>query len=240
MDLGCAESSNNRMELLACIRTLKWIRDNAPWGGVTRVQIITDSRYVKEGVSRAREWKKNGWRNQHGEPRENWDLWNQLLSAHSKARVIVHFEWTPGKESPILKRVDKAAKTAAQRGGADVDRGYKPGTIARSMVKGAAVRFPARGQRIVIRPYRKSVMAKGENKIRFDVFSEETQEYTESCYAFAPAALAMDLHRQHGYSVQFNDNPRYPQVLEICGEVPLPSRREIRTAKNQAALASLP
>ena len=33
-DFGCEESSNNRMELLACIRALKWIRENAPWNGV--------------------------------------------------------------------------------------------------------------------------------------------------------------------------------------------------------------
>ena len=31
-----------------------------------------------------------------------------------------------GKKTPILKRVDKAAKEAAKRGGPDTDRGYKP------------------------------------------------------------------------------------------------------------------
>ena len=141
VDFGCAESKNNRMELLGCIRALEWIRQSAPWHGVARVQIITDSQYVKDNVPRAREWKKKGWRNRHGEPRENGDLWKHLLSAHSKAGIVVTFEWTAGKRSPILKRVDKAAKTAAERGGKDVDRGYKPGTVARSMVKGAAIRF---------------------------------------------------------------------------------------------------
>src|SRR5439155_19864345 len=38
----------NRMELLACIRALQWVRANAPWDGVTRVQVFTDSRYVKD------------------------------------------------------------------------------------------------------------------------------------------------------------------------------------------------
>ena len=54
----------------------------------------------RQSVS-CREWKKNDWRNQHGEPRENSDLWNQLLSAHSKAGITVHFEWTLGKKSPV-------------------------------------------------------------------------------------------------------------------------------------------
>jgi ribonuclease HI len=222
VDFGCEESSNNRMELLACIRVLKWIRESGPWESVTRVQVFTDSQYVKDSMIRARGWKKNDWRNRHGEPRENADLWNQLISAHSKAGITVHFEWTLGKKSPVLKRVDKAAKAAATRGGPDVDRGYKPGTIARSMVQGTATRFPARGQSAVIRPYRKNLLGDGEEKIRFDIFSEDTQSYVESCYAFATTALAAELHRQHGYRVRFNDNPKYPQILELVEEVSLP------------------
>jgi ribonuclease HI len=105
VDFGCEESSNNRMELLACIRVLRWIRENAPWDSVTRVQVFTDSRYVKENLIRAREWKKNDWRNQHGEPRENSDLWKQLLSAYAKVGITVHFEWTLGKKSPHTERI---------------------------------------------------------------------------------------------------------------------------------------
>ena len=220
LDFGCTESSINRMELLACIRALQWIRDNTPWDGVTRVQIVTDSRYVKDNVYRAREWKKNGWRNHHGEPRENSDLWKQLLSAQVKTGIRVDFEWTPGKKTDILRKVDKAAKAAAKQGGLDVDRGFKPGTISRSMVKdAAATRFPAQGQSAVIRPYRKNAMGRGENKVRFDVLSEETQSYTESCYAFATPAMAAELHRQHLYRVRFNGNPLYPQIVEIVEEV---------------------
>jgi ribonuclease HI len=221
-DFGCEESSNNRMELLACIRALKWIRENAPWTGVTRIQLFTDSQYVKDNVFRAREWKKNDWRNRYREPIENSDLWKDLIAAHSKTGITVHIEWTAGKKSPILKRVDKAAKAAADRGGTDVDRGYRPGTVARSMVAGPAARFAARGQSIAIRPYRKSLMTRGEEKVRFDIFSEETQTFLESCYAYAPPGLTAELHRQHGYRVRFNDNPKYPQILEILEEVSLP------------------
>jgi hypothetical protein len=65
-------------------------------------------------------------------------------------------------------------------------------------------------------------LAKGEEKVRFDIFSENSQSYVESCYAFASADLAAELHRQHGYRVRFNDSPKYPQILEIVEEVPLP------------------
>ena len=84
--------------------------------------------------------------------------------------------------------------------------------------------LPRHGQISVIRPYRKAVMKNGENKVRFDVFSEETGAYTASCYAFASPALAAELHRQHGYRVGFNDKPKYPQILEILEEVEIPNR----------------
>jgi len=220
-DFSCEESTNNRMELSACVRALQWARKNGPWDGVGRIQIVTDSTYVKENVSRAREWKKNDWRNQYGEPKGNSDLWKQLLSALSKTRVRVDFEWVKGKKTPISNEIDKAAKIAAKRGGTDVDRGYKPGSVSRSMVRGAATRFPAQGQSAVIRPYRKNVMRKGEDVIRFDIFSEDTQSFVESRYAYATPALAAELHRTHGYRVQFNDNQHYPQILELLEEVPL-------------------
>ena len=149
-------------------------------------------------------------------------MWKQLLSAYPKTGITVHFEWTLGKQSPVLKKVDKAAKAAANRGGPDIDRGYKPGAIARSMVAGAATRFPAKGQSVLIRPYRKNLLAQAEEKIRFDVFCEDTQTYVESRYAFARTDLAAELHRQHGYRVRFNDNQQYPQILEIVEEVTLP------------------
>jgi hypothetical protein len=71
-------------------------------------------------------------------------------------------------------------------------------------------------------PLTKNGVGGGEEKVRFDIFSEGTQTYVESCYAFASTALAGELHRQHGYRVRFNDNPQYPQILEIVEEVPLP------------------
>lgn len=58
-----------------------------------------------------------------------------------------------------------ANEDSAKRGGLDEDHGYKPGSIARSKVKSVAARFPAQGHTAVIRPYRKNVIGKGENKI---------------------------------------------------------------------------
>jgi ribonuclease HI len=72
------------MELLACICALQWVRNSGPWPEVTRVQLFTDSKYVHDNLYRAAEWKKNQGRNRHGEPKENMDLWKQLLAAQTK------------------------------------------------------------------------------------------------------------------------------------------------------------
>jgi hypothetical protein len=188
------------------------------------VQIVTDSGYVKDNIIRAPSWRKNDWRNQFGEPIENRDLWKEFLSSYQKVGTIVHFKWTAGKKTPILKTIDRAAKVAAKRGGQNTDRGFRPGTVAKSLVKGTATRFPANGQLAVIRPYKKTLLGKSENKVRFDVFSEDSGTYTQSCYAFASPALAAELHRQHGYRVRFNDTPNYPQITEIIEEVAIPNR----------------
>jgi ribonuclease HI len=223
-EIGFTESTNNRMELLACIKALEWVRKNKPWRDVTGVQIVTDSKYVADNVGyRAWGWKKNKWRNQYGEPKENCDLWKKLLSARRKAGMYIEFIQTKGKKSEILKKVDRTAKEARDVG-MEIDRGYQPGTVSRSMVKGAAKRFPAGGQVALIRPYRKKIMRTGEEKLRFDALSEDGQTYVACFYAFATAEKAAELHRQHGYRVRFNDDPNYPQILECLEEVPLPKR----------------
>lgn len=222
VDVSCAESSNNRMELLACITALEWVRTKSPWPGVTRVQIVTDSRYVHDNFPRAITWQKNHWRSVHGEPKANTDLWKRLLYVRAKTGITVHFEWALGKKSPILKNIDKAAKAAAKRGGVGSDRGFRPGVVARSMVKGSAMRFPANGQSLIIRPYRKSPATREEERVRFDTFCEATQSFVSSCYAYATTIIASELHRHHGYRVRFNEKPEYPQILEILEEVKLP------------------
>ncbi len=227
-ELGYEESTNNRMELLACIKALEWVRKKKPWRDVTCVQIITDSKYVADNIGyRAWGWKKNKWRNQHGEPKENIDLWKKALSARQKAGMRIEFIQTKGKSSEILKKVDKTAKKASSAG-MEVDRGYRSGTISRSMVKSAAQRFPASGQIALIRPYGKKIMRAGEEKLRFDTLSDDGQTYVACFYAFSTIKLAAELHRQHGYRVRFNDDPNYPQILERVEEIPLPPSPSIK------------
>jgi ribonuclease HI len=226
VDFGCDESSINRMELMACVEALRWVVESGPWRDSARVLIITDSEYITENVIRAQGWKKMGWRNVHGEWKFNSDLWDKLLKLRTKGArfgIRIDFVWQKGKKTELGKRVDRSAKTAAQRGGIDVDTGYKPGSVSRSMVKGgSAERFPAAGQILVVRPYAKKVMHKRDNRISFNIFDESTQTYANKYFAFADPLLSVELHRGNGHRVRFNSDPKFPQFLERIEPVVLP------------------
>ena len=116
VDFGCGESSNNRMELMACVKALEWALENAPWPDANRIYIVTDSQYVANCHTSARYWKRSGWRKQSGEPAANEDLWGKILKSLdklSKQGVRVDFVYERGKKTEIGKKVDKAAKAAA-------------------------------------------------------------------------------------------------------------------------------
>src|SRR4029077_7471417 len=63
--LGDVANTNNRMELFAAIHSIQWFCESGPWPDVARVQIVTDSLYVKNGATYARQWKQDGGTNQH-------------------------------------------------------------------------------------------------------------------------------------------------------------------------------
>ena len=238
VDFGCSESSINRMELMSSVKALDWVCDNAPWESVTRVLIVTDSQYVTQNIFRAQGWKRNGWRNAHGEWKFNSDLWDKVLKLQAKVYkrgIKSEFVWQKGKKTELGKKVDQAAKVAARRGGIEIDTGYKPGAVTRSMVKGgSAIRFDAAGQTLVLRPYAKKPIRKYGDRISFNIFDEATQTYIGKFYAFANPQLSYELHRGNGHRVRFNSDPKFPQVLERTEGLELPKpvkkRRSATTA----------
>jgi len=222
---GFRESTISRMELAACIAVMEWMKEERP--SVERVQVFSDSRYVIDNIPRAPYWQRDGWRNAAGRPIENWDLWKLFLTARGKAGVRVDFGWVQGKSDALRKMVDKAAKRAAQSG-TEIDRGYRPGKIGRAKTKGgAATMYPAAGEVLVIRVYGSRLVGKtGENAIKFEIYDEATQECGAKHFAYALPAVGIELHRHHAFRVQMNDNPRYPQIVAVLEEIPLPSRRK--------------
>ena len=67
-------TTNNRMELLAAIMALKYVKNNS------EIIIYTDSTYVKNGITEwVLKWKKNDWKNTKKKPVKNKDLWLKLI-----------------------------------------------------------------------------------------------------------------------------------------------------------------
>ena len=70
---GELQTTNNQMELLAAIKALQSLKRPC------RVNLYTDSNYVKQGITEwIIKWKKNGFRNAKNKPVLNSDLWKQL------------------------------------------------------------------------------------------------------------------------------------------------------------------
>lgn len=86
---GAADTTNNRMELLAAISALETLERQSA------ITVVTDSAYVKNGVTGWIEgWKRNGWRTSSKKPVKNEDLWRRLDEA--RARHHVRWEWVKG------------------------------------------------------------------------------------------------------------------------------------------------
>ena len=101
---GEADTTNNRMELMAAISALETL--TRP----TALTITTDSAYVKNGVTGwIHGWKRNGWKTADRKPVKNVDLWQRLDAA--QARHMVTWAWIKGHAGhPENERADELAR----------------------------------------------------------------------------------------------------------------------------------
>ena len=105
---GAGETTNNQMELMAAISALETL-DRA-----STVTVVTDSSYVKDGVSTwIHGWKRNGWKTAAKKPVKNVDLWQRLDAA--QARHNVTWEWVKGHAGhPENERADALARAGME------------------------------------------------------------------------------------------------------------------------------
>lgn len=86
---GEANTTNNRMEMMAVIQALKSLKRPC------EVVLTTDSVYVKNGItSWIHGWKQKNWKTAAKKPVKNVDLWKQL--DEEVARHQVHWHWVKG------------------------------------------------------------------------------------------------------------------------------------------------
>ncbi len=106
---GEADTTNNRMELMAAIVALETLREACD------IALTTDSQYVRQGITEwISGWVRRGWKTSGGAPVKNQDLWQRLQAA--SARHQVEWHWVKGHSGhPDNERVDQLARTQAER-----------------------------------------------------------------------------------------------------------------------------
>lgn len=106
---GEAQTTNNRMELLAAIMALEALK--AP----CQVVLSTDSQYVQKGIGEwLPNWIRRGWKTAGGDPVKNKDLWERLQLASAPHRI--QWKWVKGHAGHVEnERVDKLARAEAEK-----------------------------------------------------------------------------------------------------------------------------
>lgn len=101
---GEANTTNNRMELLAAIHALEALERPST------ITVVTDSAYVKGGITEwLRSWKRNNWRTATKKPVKNEDLWRRLDEAATRHQVT--WTWVKGHAGhPENERADALAR----------------------------------------------------------------------------------------------------------------------------------
>jgi ribonuclease HI len=101
---GEANTTNNRMELLAAINALESL------ARPSTITVVTDSAYVKNGVTGwIFGWKKNGWKTSSKKPVKNVELWQRLDEAQRRHKVT--WEWVKGHAGhPENERAEELAR----------------------------------------------------------------------------------------------------------------------------------
>ncbi len=91
---GLVDTTNNQMELIAAIETLKALKK------YTEICIITDSNYVKKGITEwLPSWKKNNWKTSSKKEVKNRNLWEELEELVNKNKV--DWQWVKGHAGNI-------------------------------------------------------------------------------------------------------------------------------------------
>ena len=101
------DTTNNQMELLAPIKALKEIKKGS------KVEIFTDSKYVKSGITEwIHNWKKNGWKTANKKEVSNKELWTELDLLNNEFEVS--WNWVKAHSTDKFNNeVDLLARNAA-------------------------------------------------------------------------------------------------------------------------------
>lgn len=106
---GEANTTNNRMELMAAIEALAVLKRACD------VKLTTDSQYVRKGITEwMKNWKRNGWKTAAKQPVKNADLWQRLDEEVQRHNVEWH--WVKGHSGhPENELADQLANRGVEQ-----------------------------------------------------------------------------------------------------------------------------
>ncbi|KQU54237.1 ribonuclease H [Bosea sp. Leaf344] len=101
---GEANTTNNRMELMAAISALETLTRPCT------VALHTDSQYLRQGITAwIHGWKRNGWRTADKKPVKNEELWKRLDAALGRHKI--EWKWVKGHAGDTMnERADALAR----------------------------------------------------------------------------------------------------------------------------------
>jgi ribonuclease HI len=117
---GFRKTTNNRMEIIACIEGLRALKKKSD------VVVFSDSQYVVNSISKgwAKKWQAQNWMRNNKEKAENIDLWAQLLELCNQHNV--EFRWVKGHNgTKENERCDQLALEATQKRNLPADEGFE-------------------------------------------------------------------------------------------------------------------
>lgn len=117
---GFRKTTNNRMEMLACIEGLRAL--NHP----STITLTSDSKYVVNAIEKgwAKRWRSKGWQLSPSKAAKNPDLWKELLDLCEKHTVKFH--WIKGHSGHIEnERCDELAVAASQQNDLPADTAFE-------------------------------------------------------------------------------------------------------------------
>ena len=109
------KATNNRMELQAAIEALRSL------DGPHRIELMTDSQYVRKGVTEwMTKWRAKGWKTAGGKDVANRDLWEALNEEIKRHKIL--WRWVRGHTGDEWnERADELASAAIPRAPLPVD-----------------------------------------------------------------------------------------------------------------------
>ncbi len=99
-------TTNNRMEMLAVIEGLKYLKN------YSSIIIHTDSKYVLEGITNwITNWKQNNWKSSNKKDVKNKDLWIELDTLVNKFKI--EWKWVKGHSGNVENDIADLLATTA-------------------------------------------------------------------------------------------------------------------------------